>query len=353
MIKLKHLIESVDDILSKLRKEKNDFVDQWLVEKDPDYKEKLEKFIFDLSKEIEQLKKKSPRELDKDEFFNHHYTGGIPDDAYKRNETEGGLKWLGDKSKYPMLIDTSKHGNFTVEFRQRDEENKYVKHDNDGNILRYSNGDPVYLTRDEMIAEKLSLRDQTIVAFVDDKPIGLASNEFGTVGVWVEKPYQGFGIGTDLMEKHIEQRPDIKSGRNKIGQMTSAGKRLTRKYYDKMEKKHGNGWWKSGMKPITESTKEYRKDWMERHNAKLDNIGRLIAYHGTPTRNLKSIQQNGFKPHSYFSLKPNYSKSISATYHNTTEDNVIVIEVHLPLNLIDFVASDIYSLNNIPFKDTQ
>ena len=36
------------------------------------------------------------------------------------------------------------------------------------------------------------------------------------------------------MEKHIEQRPEVKSGKSKIGQMTPDGQKLTMKYYDKM-----------------------------------------------------------------------------------------------------------------------
>lgn len=112
--------------------------------------------------------------------------------------------------------------------------------------------------------------------------------------------------------------------------------------------------------PVTEEADEdetkrqaWRQSWLERHQAKFDDKGRVIAYHGTPTKNIPSIKKNGFRPHSYFSLRPEYSKSIASRYHDTAEKNVTVLEVHLPLNLIDFVASDIYSTDTIPFKDTQ
>lgn len=102
---------------------------------------------------------------------------------------------------------------------------------------------------------------------------------------------------------------------------------------------------------INESTDEYRKSWLERHNAIIEN-GRLVAYHGTPKRNLKSIKLNGFKSHSYFSLRTEYSKQIAARYHDTTEDKVVVLKVKLPLDAIDFVMSDIYSVRVIKYDET-
>jgi hypothetical protein len=102
---------------------------------------------------------------------------------------------------------------------------------------------------------------------------------------------------------------------------------------------------------IQESTEEYRADWIERRRGQVKD-GRLLAYHGTPTKNLKSIQQNGFKQPSYFSLRPQYSKQIAATYHNVPENRVTVIEVWLPLDAIDFVAGDVYSTRVIKYEET-
>ena len=102
---------------------------------------------------------------------------------------------------------------------------------------------------------------------------------------------------------------------------------------------------------ITESTEEYRKSWLERHNAIVEN-GRLIAYHATPTKNIKSIKLNGFKEHSYFSLRPEYSKQMASTYHDVSENKITLLKVKLPLDAIEFVASNIYSLRVIKFEET-
>ena len=95
----------------------------------------------------------------------------------------------------------------------------------------------------------------------------------------------------------------------------------------------------------------WRKDWLKRYRAKFDDKGRLIAYHGTTRKNARLIKQSGFRPHSYFSLDPNYSRSIASTYHDVPEDKVVVFEVHLPLDAVDFVASDIFSTRLIKFEE--
>jgi len=104
---------------------------------------------------------------------------------------------------------------------------------------------------------------------------------------------------------------------------------------------------------ITESGAAWKADWMIRRNIQLDSLGRLPAYHGTPTKNLQSIKENGFRSHTYFSLKSEYSKQIASNYHNTPLSKVTVIEVFLPLNAIDFVGPDIFSTRVIKFEETQ
>lgn len=92
------------------------------------------------------------------------------------------------------------------------------------------------------------------------------------------------------------------------------------------------------------SSKEYkkwRKDWLTRHNAKFDGLGRVIAYHGTSPNKAKSIKQNGFNTRSYFSLNPEYSKKWGR----------FVFNVYLPLDAIDFVASDIVAIRPIKFDE--
>jgi len=96
----------------------------------------------------------------------------------------------------------------------------------------------------------------------------------------------------------------------------------------------------------------WRKDWLERHNAKFDATGRLIAYHATSRPKSKLIQQEGFRQGSYFSLNPEYSKRVVMNYHDLKPSGVVLFTVHLPLDAIDFVASDIVAIRPIQFSET-
>jgi hypothetical protein len=84
------------------------------------------------------------------------------------------------------------------------------------------------------------------------------------------------------------------------------------------------------------------KDWLKRHNAQYDNKGRVIAYHGTFKRLAKLIQRQGFKQGSYFSLEKEYSQHWGE----------FVFEVHLPLDSVDFISSDLVALRPIDFQET-
>ena len=170
-----------------------------------------------------------------DDFIAHHKTGDIPSSAYSRYEREGGLSWLGNKSKYPIFLLAKKYGSYTVEFRMRGEKLSYTATDEHGNALYGSDGMAMTMTDDAIKKRGLPTHDETIVAFADEKPIGLASNEFGTVGVWVEGPYQKLGIGSDLMAMFMKQGPRFLSGGSKIGQMTSAGENMSRAAYRKLK----------------------------------------------------------------------------------------------------------------------
>lgn len=197
-----------------------------------------------LAPEIKREKAKSPEQLDQDAFLRHHYTGHIASSAYRQYEKEGGLSWLGKKSKYPVLLHQGKYGQFDVEFRQTGDVNRYTKTDDKGDIVRDAKGMAMEMTPEEIKAAGLSEYDETVVAFVGDKPVGFASNEFGAVGVWVEGPFQKVGIGTELMDMHIQLRPRVATGKTKIGQATDAGISLMKAYHRKMSKKHGTEWFK-------------------------------------------------------------------------------------------------------------
>lgn len=186
-------------------------------------------------------------EDNKDDFFNHHYTGHISSNAYEQYEKDGGLSWLGPKAKYPKLLGRKQYGTQIIEFRQKNELLKYVKYDDkDEEILRDEKGLALYLSPEEIKAKGYRETDASIVAFAGEKPIGLASDEFGAIGVWVEAKYQKLGIGSDLLVMYMEDNHNkFISGKGKIGQMTNAGKNMTYAAYDKLAKKYGPNWFKT------------------------------------------------------------------------------------------------------------
>ena len=245
MVKLRQLI--AESRLDQLNKELKDHVRYYKIAKDANNEWAMEdekKKIKLLLGAIKQEKAKGPEDLDRDRFLRHHYTGHIGSSAYSQYEKEGGLGWLGNPSKYPVVLERERLGKHTVEFRQTGDDVRYTKTDDKGNIVRDERGDAMYMTKDEIRAAGLHEKDTTIVAFVDGKPVGLASNEFGAVGIWVEGAYQKSGIGTRLLELHLEQRPRVKTGKGKIGQATDAGISLMKAYHRKMAKQHGPEWFK-------------------------------------------------------------------------------------------------------------
>lgn len=163
----------------------------------------------------------SPTDLTAKGFCKLHHTGYIPSPAYERYEETGGLAWLGKPEKYAILRETRQHGNLTVEYRMKDEWLDYVKIDADGEIVRGRDGMALMMSMDEKKAAGLALKDQTIVAFVGDEPVGHVSNELGAVGVWVEARVQKKGIGSRLLVSYLLDNPT-----SQIGQMTNAGENM-------------------------------------------------------------------------------------------------------------------------------
>jgi len=110
----------------------------------------------------------------------------------------------------------------------------------------------------------------------------------------------------------------------------------------------------SQKKPLTEISQEewekwrasdefktWRRNWLERHDAKFDDKGRIIAYHGTTPKNAKLIKQTGFKDRSNFTLRPAYAAHWGRK----------VLEVHLPIDAVDFVASDMVSARPLSWEE--
>ena len=274
MIKLQLLIEQ-NEKMARLDRVADELFQLWRKMPEGDRKEKLKQRIDAIGRKRDRIRDYDEYEGDKHAFMKHHYTGHIPSNAYDRYEKEGGLSWLGDKSKYPILLSSGKFKDFDVEFRQSGERLKYTKQVN-GEHVRDANNEIVLMSPEEIKAEGLPEFCTTIVAFVNDKPVGLASNEFGAVGVWVEGPYQKSGIGTELLDLHIQQRPTFKTKQGKIGQMTIAGQSLTAKYYDRMVARHGKGWFKK-LK-ISESH-DYNPAWDYSVDARpLKAVKKLVDY---------------------------------------------------------------------------
>lgn len=166
-------------------------------------------------------------------FLDYHITGHIPSHAYENSEKPHGLDYLGSPTRYPTLLDTMTVSGETIQFRARYEPLIYSKHDDDGEIIRDSEGMAIRMTPEEVQAAGLLTEDEIIVAFNSaGEPIGLASDEWGTDGIWVTKPYQGHGIGVKLLRLHRKRFPSTR----KIGQATNAGYNMAASYYRSIEK---------------------------------------------------------------------------------------------------------------------
>ena len=167
-------------------------------------------------------------------FLKYHQTGFIPSHTYQKYEAKGGLNWLGNISKYPLLIKSKQYGNDLneiIEFRKSNEKNKYTATNENDEILRDNQGNALTMSDEEAKNKGLPLYSTSIIAFNQAKePIGLVSNEFGADGVWVTQDYQQKGIGTDLLYEFRKQFQP----KRKIGQMTNKGYQMTRKYHKKL-----------------------------------------------------------------------------------------------------------------------
>jgi len=184
----------------------------------------------------------------RDDFVKYHKTGNISSSAYTDYEKEGGLSWLGPKSKHLILLTTKQYGPHKVEFRQSGEKLRYTKLGDDRFPVYGPDGMALMLSPEEIKVKGLRETDATIVAYVEDAPIGFASNEFGAVGVWVEKAYQKLGIGSDLLIMYMKDNPKFIHGGRRLGQMTPAGENMTTKAYDKLEQEFGKNWFKPNFK---------------------------------------------------------------------------------------------------------
>jgi hypothetical protein len=264
---------------------------------------------------IAQINEKEPWQMTQNEFLQYHITGFIESHVYDQYKTIEGIRHFNDKKDYPLLYDTKEFNGITVEFRKSGNPLKYVKTDENDNIVRDEKGLVTYLSKEEMINENLPLEDQSIVAFIGDDPIGFACNEFGATGVWVVEDYQKLGIGSYLLK---EFRKTMKPSAP-LGQATEAGIALTKKYHknivkealtegkpvpdkvledypDLIGKQYDINYW---IKQITKNPIKYHKIPKEfQHNPQIQNI-------------MKNIYINMMKkePISYHSIPKEFKES--------------------------------------------
>ena len=74
-----------------------------------------------------------------------------------------------------------------------------------------------------------------MAAFVGDKAIGYAGDEFGATGVYVAREFQRHGLGLTLFKTYLEKSGRLAKGRQ-IGQMTGAGQELLRALHRQLVK---------------------------------------------------------------------------------------------------------------------
>jgi SPP1 gp7 family putative phage head morphogenesis protein len=222
--------------------------------------------------------------VSEDDFVAYHKTGSIESDAYVRYEA-GDLTFINRKD-FDTLLEERMINDQKVEIRLQTEPLQYVKYrealddatrdrlydeyvqaakalgttpmmagidlghgtekynslnefekrwrDSSGDEpVRDEHGQAVYLTPEEVKAMGRSGVSYTVGAFVGDKTVAFAGDEFGATGVYVVKDYQRHGLGTQLLKTYLEKSGRLAKGQ-KIGQMTYAGTELTRAIHRKL-----------------------------------------------------------------------------------------------------------------------
>ena len=166
-------------------------------------------------------------QMTQEQFMDHHRSGYIPEHAYEKYMTREGISWIRPKEEMPILHSKLNIDGKEIEFKQSGKKNRYVKTDDNGEIVRDASGLATYLSDEETLASGLSLYENGITAYDDQGPIGWVANSFGVPEVIVIREYHGKGIGTYLLSSWMKQRPE----KQKIGQMTPSGERMSIAYH--------------------------------------------------------------------------------------------------------------------------
>jgi hypothetical protein len=120
---------------------------------------------------------------------------------------------------YQNLINTITINNIVFEIREKADDRwdkKYVKTDQDNNIVRDENGLATYLNDEEikMIipAEKRYDYEYAAIRKDTNEIVGKTENEWGTLLIMVAQEYRNFGFGTLLVKLKRQRNPEKSSG---------------------------------------------------------------------------------------------------------------------------------------------
>lgn len=189
----------------------------------------------------------TPEQTTVDEFIKHHYTGHINPGVYDQyTENPNGLDWIDLDKKSLIPITTISIGNDVFEIAMDQElkkcYKKYKVHypaDEYGNPAydwweheRDENGQLIPLSKEEILCFKEPY-EITVYLMHNGKVIGFASDEYGASGVYLQKPYQGKGLGTELIYAYLTVTGRLQRGQ-KIGQMTPQGYNMTKRLHRKI-----------------------------------------------------------------------------------------------------------------------
>jgi GNAT superfamily N-acetyltransferase len=220
-----------------------------------------------------------------DQFLDYHRTGSIPSSSYERYES-GDFDHV-HRSRFTTLISRVTINGEQVEIRLEAEPARYGKRkeaaseaerdrlyaeyeaaaralgtnpmsagidlgrdsaqykaldvyakrwlDSGEDWVRDANGDVVYYSPEEAKAKGLAPFTYTVGAFVGDRAVGYAGDEFGASGVYVARAYQRHGLGLTLLKTYLEKSGRLAAGQ-KLGQMTAAGQQLVRRLHRQLVK---------------------------------------------------------------------------------------------------------------------
>jgi len=167
---------------------------------------------------------KPPWEMTQDEFVELHKTGHL--DPYSEKTVKDLKSWI-RYERHPILVRKAKlKDGSKIELRRQGDELKYVKTDEEGEIVRDERGLAVYIDKDEMRRRGLPFKEKTITAFHNGNPIGWCGDSFGAMEVYVAKEYQKKGLGVLLMKTYM-----CMFRNSQICQMTELGEKASRRLH--------------------------------------------------------------------------------------------------------------------------